>query len=176
MKPSLGELFAGFLEVTLSGFGGVLAWAHRTLVVRRRWLSEPEFTELLGLSQILPGGNIINVAIFVGARFHGLRGVLVALLGLLVAPLCLLLVLNALLSGPGIADISAPALRGAAPVVAGLTLATGLKMARAYRWTPSSAVFGTLTLGAVALLQVPLLLVLAVLAPISVALAWRRSS
>ena len=162
--------------MTLSGFGGVLAWAHRTLVERRGWLTEPEFTELLGLSQILPGGNIINVAIFVGARFHGLRGVFVALCGLLVAPLCLLLVLNVVLSGPGIAAISQPALRGAAPVVAGLTLATGLKMARAYRWTLPSAVLGTLTLGAIALFQLPLLLVLAVLAPLSAALAWRRSS
>ncbi|HLZ28899.1 MAG TPA: chromate transporter [Chloroflexota bacterium] len=176
MKPSLRELFAGFLEVTLSGFGGVLAWAHRTLVVRRGWLSESEFTDLLAVSQILPGGNIVNVAIFVGARFQGLRGVLVALSGLMVAPLCLLLVVNALVTGPGIVEISGPALRGAAPVVAGLTLATGLRMARAYRWTPTGAVFATLTFGAVALLQVPLLLVLAVLAPFSVALAWRRST
>jgi chromate transporter len=176
VHPSLRQLFAGFLEVTLSGFGGVLAWAHRTLVVRRGWLTEPEFTELLGLSQILPGGNSINVAIFVGARFHGLRGVLVALSGLLVVPLCLVLVLNVLLSGPGIAQLSQPALRGAAPVVAGLTLATGLKMARAYRWTLPGAVFGTLTVAAVAVFQVPLLLVLGVLAPVGVALAWRRST
>ena len=107
------QLFIGFLEVTLSGFGGVLAWAHRTLVERRGWLSEPEFTELLGLSQILPGGNIINVAIFVGGRFHGLRGVFVALSGLLIVPLCLLLVVNVALSGPGIAELAQPALRGA---------------------------------------------------------------
>ena len=176
MQPSLAQLFAGFLEVTLTGFGGVLAWAHRTLVERRGWLSEPEFAEVLGLSQILPGGNIINMAIFVGARFHGLRGVLVALTGLLAAPLCLVLVVNVLVSGPGIAEISQPALRGAAPVVAGLTLATGLKMARAYRWTPSGVVFGTLTVAVVALLQAPLLLVLAILAPLSVAVAWRRST
>jgi chromate transporter len=176
VQPSLLELFIGFLEVTLSGFGGVLAWAHRTLVERRRWLSEAEFTELLGLSQILPGGNIVNVAIFVGARFHGLRGVYVALSGLLVVPLGLVLVLNALLSGPGIAEVAQPALRGAAPVVAGLTLATGLKMARAYRWTRPGLVFGALTFGAVALLQVPLLLVLALLAPVSVAVVWRKST
>jgi chromate transporter len=176
VAPSLPQLFVGFLEVTLSGFGGVLAWAHRTLVERRGWLSETEFTELLGLSQVLPGGNIINVAILVGARFHGLRGVYVALSGLLVVPLCLVLVLNVLLSGPGIAQISQPALRGAAPVVAGLTLATGLKMARAYRWTAPGALFATLTVGAVAVLQVPLLLVLAILAPLSIALEWRKST
>jgi hypothetical protein len=60
--------------------------------------------------------------------------------------------------------------------VAGLTLATGLKMAYAYRWTLPGAVFGTLTVAAVAVFQVPLLLVLGVLAPVGVALAWRRST
>jgi chromate transporter len=173
VQPSLTQLFAGFLEVTLSGFGGVLAWAHRTLVERRGWLSEHEFAEVLGLSQILPGGNIVNVAIFVGARFHGLRGVLVALTGLLLVPFCVLLLLNVVLGGPGIAEKSQPALRGAAPVVAGLTLTTGLKMTRSYRWTPVGLMFGGLTLVGVGVLQLPLLVVLVVLAPLSLAFAWR---
>jgi chromate transporter len=174
VHPPLTQLFAGFLEVALSGFGGVLAWAHRTLVERRGWLTEREFTELVGLSQILPGGNIINVAVFVGARFHGLRGALVALSGLLLVPLALVLTVNALLSGPGLAEWSQPALRGAAPVVAGLTLTTGLKMARAYQWTAPGLVLGALTLVAIALFQVPLLVVLAILAPLSIAIARRR--
>src|SRR4051812_45526282 len=90
--PTLSELFGGFLECALSGFGGVLAWAHRVLVERRKWLSDQEFAELLGLAQILPGGTIINVAVFLGLRFHGLRGVFVALGGLILVPLCILLV------------------------------------------------------------------------------------
>lgn len=176
MQPTLRQLFGGFLEVALSGFGGVLAWAHRSLVERRAWLSERDFTELLALSQMLPGGNIINMAILIGNRFHGLRGVGTALLGLLLAPFCLLLILNLLLDGPAVIAYSGPALRGAAPVVAGLTLATGLKMARAHRWTPRDACLGALTLGGIVALQAPLLLVLAVLAPVSLALAWRRTS
>jgi chromate transporter len=176
VQPSLTQLFGGFLEVTLSGFGGVLAWAHRTLVERRGWLSEHEFAEVLGLSQILPGGNIVNVAVFVGARFHGVRGALVALCGLLVVPFCLLLLLNVVLGGPGVVEKSQPALRGAAPVVAGLTLSTGLKMTRSHRWTPLGLAFGALTLVGVGLIQLPLLLVLAILAPLSLAFAWRTAT
>jgi len=86
------------------------------------------------------------------------------------------LLLNVLLTGPGLAALAQPALRGAAPVVAGLTLATGLKMTRAFRWSRPDLVLGTLTLAAVGLLQLPLLLVLAILAPLSVALAWRKSA
>ena len=122
VRPSLWQLFAAFLEIALSGFGGVLVWAHRTLVERRAWLSEREFAALLGLCQVLPGGNIINLAVFVGVRFHGLRGVGVALAGLMVAPFILVLVLGVWLANPVIGDFSLPALRGAAPVVAGLVL------------------------------------------------------
>jgi chromate transporter len=173
MMPTLLELFLAFLEMTLSGFGGVLAWAHRTLVERRGWLSEREFTALLGLSQVLPGGNIINVAVFVGDKFQGLRGVAVTLSGLLLAPFGLLLILNVWLANPAIGELSRPALRGAAPVVAGLILATGIKMARSYRGVPRAWLVAGLTLLAVGVVQLPLLLVLAVLGPISVALAWR---
>src|SRR5271166_4953600 len=58
--PGLRELFFGFMKVGVSGFGGVLAWAHRMIVAERRWLSEQEFVEILGLCQIMPGPNIAN--------------------------------------------------------------------------------------------------------------------
>ena len=176
VEPSLTQLFAGFFECALSGFGGVVAWAHRILVERRRWLGERDYAELLGLSQIMPGGNIVNISILVGFRFHGVVGTLVALAGLLIVPFCLLLAVNAALQGPAVEAVSQPALRGAAPVVAGLALTAGLKMARAYHWTPSSLVFGGLTLVAVAIVQLPLLAVLAVLAPLRIAQTWRTSS
>ena len=40
-------LFWGFLKIGLSGFGGVLPFARRTLVERERWLTEHEFTEVV---------------------------------------------------------------------------------------------------------------------------------
>ena len=63
------DLFVGFLKVGLSGFGGVLPFARRMLVEQRRWLTEREFIEVLSLSQFLPGPNIVNVSIIVGSRF-----------------------------------------------------------------------------------------------------------
>src|SRR3989442_6036116 len=43
----------------------------RSLVEKRRWLSAEEFTDVLSLCQLLPGPNIVNVAVCVGARYHG---------------------------------------------------------------------------------------------------------
>ena len=94
LQVSLAALFVCFMEIALSGFGGVLAWAHRSLVEKRGWLSEHKFAEVLGLCQAVPGGNIVNLSIVVGTRFRGLPGALAALLGLLSAPFVLVLGLH----------------------------------------------------------------------------------
>jgi chromate transporter len=173
VRPGLRELFTAFLEIALSGFGGVLAWAHRTLVERRAWLTEREFGELLALCQVLPGGNIINLAVFVGQRFQGLRGVGATLSGLMLAPFALVLVLGVLVANPAVGDVTRPALRGAAPVVAGMVLATAIKMSKPYRRVPAALAAATLSFTAIGILQLPLLPVLAVLGPLCVAIAWR---
>jgi len=72
--PTVFDLFAGFFIVGVCGFGGVLPWARRLIVEQRRWLTAAEFTEMLGLCQFLPGGNIMNVTIALGARFRGVAG------------------------------------------------------------------------------------------------------
>jgi len=64
-----GALFLGFLKIGVSGFGGVMPFAHRMLVERERWLTEQQFTEALSLSQFLPGPNIVNISVI--AVFRG---------------------------------------------------------------------------------------------------------
>jgi chromate transporter len=74
----------------------VLPVAQRVLVEQQRWLSREQFVETLSLGQVLPGPNIVNMALMIGDRFFGLRGALAALGGLLTAPLLIVLVLAAL--------------------------------------------------------------------------------
>ena len=73
-SPSVVDLFAGFFIVGVYGFGGVLPWARRMIVEQRKWLTPVEFTDMLGLCSFLPGGNIMNVTIALGARFRGIPG------------------------------------------------------------------------------------------------------
>ena len=68
------------------------------------------------------------------------------------------------------------ALHGVASAAAGLLLATGLKMAWPYRREPWALAIGALAFGGVGLLHWPLLAVVAVLAPLSIGLAWRRGA
>jgi chromate transporter len=171
--PTKRALFLGFLMIGLQGFGGVLPFAHRMLVEQRRWLGEREFTEVLSLSQFLPGPNIVNVSIIVGNRFRGPLGSIAATLGLMLMPFVIVLVLAALYAR--FADLAAVrgATNGVSAAATGLIIATGLKMAGPLKGIPWDIVMCALTFIAIALLRLPLLWVLAVLAPISIAIAWR---
>ena len=169
--PTKRGLFLGFLMVGLQGFGGVLPFARRMLVEQHRWLSEREFTEVLSLSQFLPGPNIVNVSIIVGNRFRGPLGSIAATLGLMLMPFVIVLVLAALYAR--FADLAPVrgATNGVSAAATGLIIATGLKMAQPLKGIPWHIVMCALTFIAIALLRLPLLWVLAVLAPISIALA-----
>src|SRR3954466_16288400 len=94
--PSLAALFLGFFVVGLCGFGGVLPWARRMVVEQRRWMAAAEFTFMLGLCQFLPGGNIMNVTIALGARFHGIVGAATGFVGLMAAPVACVIALGAI--------------------------------------------------------------------------------
>src|ERR1019366_7010210 len=95
-RPTITGIFTGFFMVGVRGFGGVLPWARRTIVEERKWLSAAEFAEVLGLCQFLPGGNIINVSVAVGARFRGVPGAVAAVMGLMLAPVAIVIGLGAI--------------------------------------------------------------------------------
>jgi chromate transporter len=172
--PSLGRLFRGFCLIGLSGFGGVMPFARRYIVERYRWLPPQEFSALLGICQIMPGPNVMNLSIAIGARCHGWRGAVVAPLGMMLAPMAIVLLLGlAYLRFGELAPVRAM-LRGISAVGAGLILATGLKMLADYRRHAVALALAALAFAAVGLLRLPLSAVVATLAPIGILLALRR--
>lgn len=122
------ELFLTFASIALQGFGGVLTIIQREMVEKRRWLSTKEFTEDWAVSQILPGGNVVNLCIILGNRYFGWRGALAALAGILLPPLFIVLILatayNQYVHLPEVAG----AVRGMGAAAAGLIGAVSLKM------------------------------------------------
>ena len=58
VQPTIADLFVGFCGVAVAGFGGVLPFARRMVVERRRWLTGPEFTDLLALGAITVTVNL----------------------------------------------------------------------------------------------------------------------
>jgi chromate transporter len=166
-------LFAGFLSVGLCGFGGVLPWARRMVVDQRRWMSAAEFADVLGLCQFLPGPNIINVSIALGARYHGAIGSLTAFAGLMAAPMTIVLSLALVYGRFGALPAVHDAFAGLAAAASALLLATALKLAAPLRRRPEGMAVALATVVAIAWFRFPLPVVLAVMAPLSIGLAWR---
>jgi chromate transporter len=174
-NPATQELFLRFTQVGASGFGGVMPWARRMLVEECRWLSAEEFSEALSLCQVLPGPNIVNMSVCVGARFRGARGAFAAFMGLMCAPFAIVLVLGALFTHYGDLPAISAAFRGISAAAAGLIVAMGLKMAASRRLRSPLAVFALAAFVAIALARLPLSLFLLFAAPASIAAAvWRR--
>ncbi|CAI0918996.1 chromate transporter, chromate ion transporter (CHR) family [Serratia fonticola] len=174
--PSNTQLFTGFLMLGLIGFGGVLPLARSMLVEQRRWLTAEQFTELLGLCQFLPGGNVINLSVAVGMEFRGLRGALSALLGLICAPTAIVVGLGVIYARYQDDAHVQHVFAGLAAAAAGLLLSTALKMLLPLwgKWLPLAIV--AIALVAIAWLRLPLLPIMLVLAPLSILLAWRKPS
>lgn len=173
--PTHAEIFMGFLTLGLSGFGGVLPLARRMIVEERQWLSPAEFTDLLGLCQFLPGGNILNMSIAVGMKFRGVPGAALALTGLLAAP-AIIVVLLGLVYDRFIGD---PAVRhlfaGLGAAAAGLLIALAVKIAMPIIRKPIPVVIAALCFALIAFFRTPLLPTLVLLVPISIlAQRWGR--
>ncbi len=122
------ELFTTFASIALQGFGGVLTIIQREMVDKRRWLSQKDFTEDWAVSQILPGGNVVNLCIILGNRYFGWRGALAALAGILIPPLIIVLLLATLYNQYVHLPQVAGAVRGMGAAAAGLIGAVSLKM------------------------------------------------
>jgi chromate transporter len=100
------EVFRVFLKLGVSSFGGPIAhigYYREEFVVRRRWLSEPTFVDLVALCQFLPGPASSQTGFAIGLMRAGYRGALAAWAGFTL-PSAILMVLFAYgagaLSGP----------------------------------------------------------------------------
>lgn len=175
---SVADLFVSFTLIALQGFGGVLAVIQREMVERKRWLSNEEFVEDWSVAQIMPGPNVCNLAMMLGARHFGLAGAMSALAGLLALPLVLVLTLALLYARFSVIPEVQGALRGMAAVAAGLIFAAGLRMAAALgrnviplAWCVAIGAAGFVLL---AWVRIPLAAVLFPLGGLGCVLAWRR--
>lgn len=173
-RPSLPELFLAFCKISLISFGGgVSALMYREFVVNRRWVAEADFLSGLALAQALPGVNVTNLAIWLGSQLRGPAGAAVACLGTLAPAVIVILVLGEVLRELAGWPIGAMALAGTAAAALGLTLAMGMRATKFAATDRYSIAILCLTLFGGIMLNSIVLLV-AVMAPVSIFLAYRR--
>lgn len=172
-KLSPYRIFMLFSSISSVGFGGVLPWAYRALVERRKLVSSAEFREMFAFGQILPGPPICNVAVVIGYRHAGIAGGMAALAGLFTFPAMLVILLGLAYQRFGDLVLVRHALAGMSAVAAGLVVSMALQMVLDLPRGWKNLAFAGLMFAGIALLRWPLLALIAVLTPVAL-LAFRK--
>jgi chromate transporter len=170
----IADIAIVFSRIGISSFGGgLVAWIRREAVERKQWVGDREFLSGLALSQVLPGANMTNLAVYLGLLLRGGVGAVTALLGLLGLPSIFIILLYEVyqrMHGLGALHF---VLDGVAAAAIALNIATGIAAIRRSRSAVTFAI-AIAVFVAVGMLHWSMLLVVAGLAPISIAIAWRR--
>lgn len=174
--PDCKALFSGFMKLGLMGFGGVLPLAHRLIVEDQKWLNAEEFTNLLGVCQILPGGNIVNMAVAIGYDFQGIKGAISAVFGLMLAPTIIVISLYQLYAQFQSIPTVKHMIEGLAAAAAGLLFATGLKMLKPIMKKKLTYFTIALTIIFMLLIKLPLALTLVILVGVNMMILMAQQS
>jgi chromate transporter len=174
-QVGLLELAWTFNHIALASFGGGLsAWSREVLVVEKKWMGEKEFLSAMTMCRILPGANQVNMAVFSGTKMRAIPGAIAAVVGLCVMPMVFVLMLSFLYftfkEVPAVKGV----LHGASAAAVALTLTMVIK-------TGQKCLTGVIPVALFAaafvlngLLRWPLLVTLAIVAPLSLIWAWPR--
>ena len=140
------------------------------MVERRHWLSADEFVDALAMCQLIPGPNIVNFATALGGRFHGVAGAVCCVSGLLLAPMGLVILASLALEQVADRAWVVGALHGMAAVASAMVvvMATKVAMPAVRRGDVRALAVAAVAFVAIAVLRLPLLASLLVLAPAAV--------
>jgi chromate transporter len=128
-KPTLWDLFIGFMNIGLTSVGGAAGPLRHVVVKQRRWLSEGELAEMFGIAQALPGATAVNVAVMLSDRFCGPLGPFAALAGLIVPSLLIAIALSRIAAQLASTNARfAAAEEAITAAVAGVFISNGLRL------------------------------------------------
>jgi chromate transporter len=116
----VGEVARLFLKLGTIAFGGPaahIALMHEEVVGRRRWVSEQQFLDLVGATNLIPGPSSTELAIYLGLRRAGWRGLLAAGACFIAPAFAIVLGLAVLYDRYGTTPVASDLLYGVTPVV-----------------------------------------------------------
>lgn len=171
-SATLLQIFLAFLTIGATSFGGAVPYLRDALVQRRGWLTDPEFVELLSISQSLPGLNATNLSILVGHRLGGATGAVLAILGMCLPGGILMFISGILYREHGDREMTTAALKGVAAAAVALALYTGIMLGRKSLHGLADVVVAALTVVAVAVFHQSVLVTLLVMG--AAAVFWYR--
>jgi chromate transporter len=174
-RPSLLSVALTFAAISSTAFGGGQKASIRHSVVSKGWMDNEIFMDGLELAQVLPGPNILNLAIYCGQRVRGVAGAVAAFLGASVPPFVIVLIAGALYFKYASNPYVHGALRGCAVGALGLTVGNALELSWDERGDWIRIALLILTALAVSIFKMPLLLTLVLFGGAGIVNEYRRS-
>lgn len=146
------------------------------LVEQRGWMTPEEFNDAYALCQFLPGPNVVNLSVVFGRRIRGPVGSAVALVGLIGPPFIIVTLIGVIYARFGEVAALQRMLLGVAAAAVGLVMGTCAKMALPLfkDRLGLAPLMALATFASVGVLRWPIYGALAVLVPLSIAIAWVR--
>jgi chromate transporter len=175
VRPTVGllPLLGTFVRLGAMTFGGsVQSWVHREVVERLGWIDNKAFLSGLTVAQVLPGANPVNIALYVGLKLRGGIGAAVAVVGMVVPAFCVILCLGYFYRSYGHLAVVHFVLAGLAASGVGATLTMGIKVARRLPRNLMTALIALSVFFVVGVLRWPMIPVVAVAIPASIAVAF----
>lgn len=175
-RVPLLAIYKVFFSIGAMSFGGgLIPWIQREVVTLRGWMSDEDFLPGVALSQILPGVNSTNLAVFIGQKLRGLAGAAVALTGMLTGPFIVMIIATATYQQIlGYKPLQI-AMTGIAAAAIGMILRTGIGAVKTSMSGILPVAVMAATFVAIGILKWPLIWVVAVMTPLSIAAAWPRN-
>ncbi len=149
-RGSLREVVGLFLKLGTIAFGGPaahVALMHTEVVGRRRWVSEQQFLDLVGTTNLLPGPSSTELAIYLGLRRAGWRGLVAAGACFIAPAFAIVLGLAVLYDRYGTTPVATDLLYGVTPVVIAIIAHALVLLGRTARKSAGLAVIGLAALG-----------------------------
>jgi len=173
--PTLWQVALTFAAISSTAFGGGQKASIRRQVVSHGWMDRDTFMDGLELAQVMPGPNILNLAIYCGQKVRGIPGAIAAFLGASVPPFVIVLGVAALYFKFSSNPYVHGALRGCAVGALGLTLGNALELSWDERGDWVRIALLIVTAIVVSVFKMPLLLVLALFGGIGIAREYQQS-
>lgn len=127
------ELFISFLKIGAFSFGGgyaMLPLIEKEIIEVHKWLTLPEFIDILAVVEMTPGPVAINSATFLGYKVAGVLGSIVATTAVVLPSIVVILIIAHFLSKFKTSPYVEWAFKGIRPVVLGLIVTASLTVSK----------------------------------------------
>lgn len=127
------DLFLTFAKIGVCTFGGgyaMLPILQREVVEKRKWATDEELTDYFAIGQCTPGIIAVNTATFIGHKYKGVLGGVLATLGVVFPSLIIITIIAAFLQNFASYPVVAHALAGINAAVVALIAVSVVKLGK----------------------------------------------